>query len=102
MIKSAKTMLIALMMLLGIIVPTTLSAQHTDGFFRNSEGVYQDRDGFSFTVNTQNFLGNVDFTVNTQNFEDPDNNSLPLGSGVVILLAAGAGYAALKRKEKQK
>lgn len=95
-------MLIALMVLLGIIVPTTLSAQQTDGFFRSSEGVYQDRDGFSFTVNTQNFLGNVDFTVNTQDFEDPDNNSLPLGSGIAILLAAGAGYVALKRKEEQK
>ena len=34
-------------------------------------------------------------TVNTQDF------GTPLGSGIIILLAAGAGYAALKRKEEQ-
>ena len=91
------------MMLLGIIVPTTLSAQHTDGFFRGGSEIYENRDGdFNFTVNTQDFLGDVTFTVNTQDFEDPNSNSLPLGSGVVILLAAGAGYVTLKKKEEQK
>ena len=34
--------------------------------------------------------------VETQDFGDA-----PLGSGIVILLAAGAGYAAFKRKEEQ-
>ena len=96
-------MFIALMMLLGIIVPTTLSAQHTDGFFSGGSEIYENRDGdLYFTVNTQDFLGYVTFTVNTQDFEDPGNNSLPLGSGMAVLLAAGAGYVTFKRKEEQK
>lgn len=30
-----------------------------------------------------------------------NENPAPLGSGIVILMAAGAGYALLKRKEEQ-
>ena len=37
-------------------------------------------------------------TINNQTFGQP----LPRGSGLVILLAAGAGYAAFKRKEEKK
>lgn len=36
--------------------------------------------------------------INNQIFGQP----VPIGSGVFILLAAGAGYAALKRKEDEK
>ena len=36
-------------------------------------------------------------TIDNQIFGQP----VPLGSGLVILLAAGAGYAALKRKEDE-
>lgn len=41
--------------------------------------------------------GETSFTVNTQDF----GQDAPLGSGIVILLAAGAGYAVLKGKEEQ-
>jgi hypothetical protein len=35
------------------------------------------------------------------NFGDPDPNPLPLGSGLAILMGAGLGYVALKKKEDE-
>jgi hypothetical protein len=39
----------------------------------------------------------LDFNVETQSFQDP----APLGSGIVILIGAGLGYVALKKKEDE-
>ncbi len=40
------------------------------------------------------------FTLGGAQNENPTTDA-PLGSGIVILMAAGAGYALLKRKEEQ-
>ena len=39
----------------------------------------------------------LDLNVETQTFQDP----APLGSGIVILIGAGLGYVALKKKEDE-
>ena len=45
-----------------------------------------------------NITGNL--TLGEANNENPTTEA-PLGSGIVMLMAAGAGYALLKRKEEQ-
>ena len=81
-----KALVLSMALAAGLLVPATMNAQ-SDG----SRGIF-DR-GFEATESTRD--GETSFTVNTQDFESP------LGSGIVILLAAGAGYAALKRKEER-
>lgn len=61
------------------------SVDNQDYFSRS--GLLGDRSGTGFT------LGGAEN-------ENPTSEA-PLGSGVVLLMAAGAGYALLKRKEEQ-
>ena len=75
--------LVMTMFLVGGI-NTTLNAQKSDGFFRGGENddIYTDRidpSGMS--------LGNAEY-----------QNPTPLGSGLMIMVAAGAGYAVARRK----
>ena len=78
---------IALTITLGL----TASAQfnNTDGFFNN----WNDNDdrfsdgGFSFVLPASHGFGQ-------------DTPSAPLGSGLLILTALGAGYALKKKREK--
>lgn len=60
------------------------SVDNQDYFSRG--GLLGDRSGTGFT------LGGA---------ENENPTEAPLGSGVVLLMAAGAGYALLKRKEEQ-
>ena len=76
----------------------TLNAQ-SDGFLRGGSGDYFNRDeGGTLGLGSANLetpsSGGMDLGGMTQ--EDPT----PLGSGLLILTAIGAGYAALKRKQK--
>lgn len=68
-----------------LLLSTTSTAQ-SDGFFKN----YDNGDRGDITINSDNANGitNADF-----------GESAPLGSGLLIMLAAGAGYAILKKKE---
>ena len=69
------------MMLIGLI-PLTSFAQ-SDGFISNDDDVFG-RDAWVFTVNTQNF------------------GATPVGSGLLILGIAGAGYAVAKRRRSKR
>ena len=84
--KTLKTIVFSLGLAAMTLSANNLNAQNGGGLFgRGDNPEYSNRDGeTSFTVNTQDF-----------------GNDAPLGSGVVILLAAGAGYAVFKRKEEQ-
>ena len=86
--KSLKTLVFSLGLLAMTLTANNLNAQN-DGsrglFGRGDITEYSNRDDeTSFTVNSQDF-----------------GQEVPMGSGIVILLAAGAGYATLKRKEEQ-
>ena len=83
-ITKIKAMFIALMMLLGLIAPVTTNAQ-SDGFFRGGA-----------SDNYENRTDGINDGATTQNFGDA-----PLGSGLLIMLGAGAGYALLKKKEEK-
>ena len=63
------------------------------------------------TLKTDNFFKNIDEVNNRENgldwgtgltTQDPTQPAAPLGSGLLIIAAAGAGYAALRRKRTSK
>ena len=75
-----------------------MKAQKSDGFFRNDE-LYNDRNGAigGYNVGTQGFGSDVygGYNIGTQQF----GQDLPLGEGLLVMAAAGAFYAARKRKK---
>ena len=94
-----KTIAFSLGLAAGMMLPASASAQGVfgdmlDNYYSEKEQSSQgggallrgngDRSGESFTVNTQDFGQNA-----------------PLGSGIAILIGAGLGYVALKKKEDE-
>ncbi len=91
-----KTKAIVLSMAMALALPIGAIAQ--EGLFQRGvadEAYY----GFGGTNGKTELLGHrsvgTQDTINNQTFGQP----VPVGSGVLILLVAGAGYAILKRKE---
>lgn len=87
--KKKKAIVLSLGLAAAMLSAMTANAQQDyDGsrglFMRGPAVESNDRGGENFTVNTQTF-----------------GQEVPMGSGLVILLAVGAGYAALKRKEEK-
>ena len=89
-----KAFLLLAIMTLGFAMP--MMAQ-TDGFFRTTND-YTNRAEYelSGTLIPQTF-GQDTGNITTQQF-----GSTPLGSGLLIMVAAGAGYAAVRRKRARK
>ena len=82
-----KAFALSMIMILGLVMPMT--AQNSDYFFKgNNEDIYGNRDGGDDP--TTNITGGG---ITNQTF------GAPLGSGLLIMVAAGAGYVALKKKE---
>ena len=79
-------MLLFLLMLFGIIAPTMSLAQRSDGFFRYNNDIYENRVGENGIT-----IGNMQ-----------NDNPIPLGSGLLILTAVGAGYAIYRRRSNIK
>jgi len=93
-----KTKDIVLSMAMALALPIGATAQ--EGLFQRGvadEAYY----GFGSTNGKTELLGHrsvlTQSTINNQVFGQP----VPVGSGVLVLLAAGAGYAVLKRKEDE-
>lgn len=80
--KRLKALALSLILAGGIMLPTTTKAQ-IDGFFKNENEDYTNRD---VTPSGE---------MTTQNFGD----YAPVGNGLLIMFAAGAGYVFLKKKE---
>ena len=75
---------------LTITLGLTASAQYSDGFFNDWDNGL-DRTG------TGNDIG---FVLPSSHGNGLDTPSAPLGSGLLILTALGAGYALKKKHEK--
>ena len=88
--QKMKALMLTLAMALGMLLPTTMNAQ-SDGFFRG------DNDGDQYRTETG--FGNETFGANDNYGPYTTNDVAPLGGGMMILVAAGAGYIALKKKE---
>ena len=80
-----KTVVLSVLMA-AVMLPSVLKAQRTDGFFRGEEDNYVNRDG------------DISITGGITN----ESYGAPVGSGLLILTAAGAGYAALRRRKAYK
>lgn len=87
--KKRKEFIIAAAIVMTMLLPTTTNAQtKIDGFFTNSGN-----DGY----NNRDVSVSGDFlNASNQTF---GTTEAPLGSGLLILVATGAGYALLKKKE---
>lgn len=92
-----KALVLSAIMTLGLALP--MMAQ-SDGFFRTADD-YTDRASSSWYLINQTFGENpgtiANGGLNTQQF-----GSTPLGSGLLIMVAAGAGYVAVRRKRARK
>lgn len=83
-----------------MLLPTTMNAQRSDGFFLNNEDINASRNSIGFNVSVEQFGGENGggqggFNIGTEQF------GAPLGSGLFILAAAGAAYAYSKKRKKQ-
>ena len=83
-----------------MLLPTTMNAQRSDGFFLNNEDINASRNSIGFNVSVEQFGGENGggqggFNIGTEQF------GAPLGSGLFIMAAAGAAYAFSKKRKKQ-
>ncbi len=83
---------IAIVLTIGL----TANAQGRDGFFSNWDNGYDDRAGIS-DPNIGLNLPNSNPLVNGGEFGG--DQPAPLGSGLLILTALGAGYAVSRKRE---
>ena len=78
------------------LTANNLSAQDGGGLFGRGETEAGSRSNESYTLNNQKFGASTDgFDITNEDF------GAPVGSGIGILIAAGLGFAALKRKEDE-
>jgi hypothetical protein len=77
--KNVKKLALALIMM--AVMPLAMNAQ-PDGFFRGGGENYDNRDVDGVTIGSMN-----------------NENPTPVGSGLMVMVAAGAGYVLLKKKE---
>jgi len=98
--RKLKTMALSAVLAAGMLLPRTVGAQGLfNSSFGHSGGSGVSNGAFgnsgSTTEVTNETFGQSDGKVLNQNF-----GKAPLGSGILIMLAAGAGYAILKRKQQ--
>ncbi len=99
MIKRVQWAMLLVALLLMYAAPSQVAAQSLfgkekkDSMFDSPyrEGVMGTRDAYSVNPGM--------FSLSDPINEDP--TQAPLGSGIAVLVAAGAGYALIKRKEEQ-
>ena len=95
-LTNSKALLLLLVLVMCFVFP--MKAQNNDVFLRNDK-LYGDRDAGAiggYFIGTQIFGSDVygGFNITTQQF----GQDLPLGSGLWIMVGAGLGYAARKRR----
>ena len=95
--KSNKRSLKALALSLGLaalMAPATMNAQINHGLYKDNSGKNHGM------MNSTNNRGQITIpSEGITNYGIGESSDAPLGSGLFILLGAGLGYAALKKKE---
>ena len=82
------------------MAPATMDAQINHGLLQNP---YKDNRGKKHgMMNSTNNRGQITIpSEGITNYGIGESNDAPLGSGLFILLGAGLGYVALKKKEDE-
>ncbi len=88
--KTLKALVLSLAMAIGMLLPATMQAQ-TDGFFRGGNDNYENRGDVTIPGNDESGISNYGI-----------GETVPLGSGLLILTAVGAGYAISRRKRSRR
>ena len=84
-----KALVLSMIMTFGLVMPM---AAQTDNFFKsNNDDIYENRDGDPTAVNVSGGITNQQF-----------GQTVPVGSGLLIMVAAGASYAVVRRKRVRK
>ena len=98
--KATKKSLKALALSLGLaalMAPATMNAQINRGLLQNP---YKDESGKNHgMMNSTGSRGEI--TLPSSNIANDDFSTAPIGSGIAILIGAGLGYVALKKKEDE-
>ena len=81
---------------IAIVLTIGLAANAQDGFFRNWDNGYGNRTGENDMTDP-----NSSIHVPYQGSDDTGNDQAPLGSGLLVLTALGAGYAVARRNRKK-
>jgi hypothetical protein len=100
-----KTIAFSLGLAAGMMLPASASAQGVfgdmlDNYYSEKEQSSQSGGALLRGSNRDQYGSSLNGTLGGATQEDPTN--APLGSGIAVLVAAGAGYALLKRKEEAK
>ena len=103
--KKKKSFVFSLLVAAGLMLATHLSAQTQDrpgGLFgkqtEEAQKGLMDRTGyFAYSDITGQGFGATNGEITGQTF----GQNAPLGSGLLVLLAAGAGYSVFKSRKKQ-
>lgn len=91
--KILNSTILAALMVFGVLMPATTYAQ-SDGFFRGSNDEYNNR--------AAEGLSNETFGTTGSGTPVPTSINMPLGNGLWIMLAAGAGYAVSRRRRSRR
>ena len=99
--KSTTLKAIALSLgLAALMAPATMNAQINHGLLQNPYKTESNKNhGMLNSTGNRNNDSQLNGTISGYTIEDP---TAPLGSGIAVLVAVGAGYALLKRKEEAK
>ena len=89
--KTLKALVLSLAIAIGVLLPAKMVAQ-TDGFFQGYTQDYTDRASSVYFTNEQ--FGQTYHEFTNETF------GTPLGSGLLIMAAAGGAYALIRRKRK--
>lgn len=91
--KILNSTILAALMVFGVLMPATTYAQ-SDGFFRGSNDEYNNRAAEGLSNETFGTIGS--------GTPVPTSINMPLGNGLWIMLAAGAGYAVARRRRSRR
>lgn len=105
--RNKKVLLLTLALSAGLLLPLDMNAQKGGMFARGNKTESTDNFSMMNRGSTGGYdLHNQQFGSNTIGGYDLHNQTFgqeaPLGSGLLILAAAGAGYALKKRKKNNK
>lgn len=89
--KKLKSIVLSMVLAAGMLLPASGFAQEGGGLF--CRGDVNESSGW--------FRGLINADVTGEDITNDEFGEAPLGSGLIILISAGLGYVAIKKKEDE-